>query len=187
MIIIVRISFVFVDMASVSMANRPKTFRFVRKADSSENRAGRRFDWCGKRAGKTLRFIKIAGRLTLKFRNGYDNLGRVPSQRDPVFPVRLPNRKRVDSLAAPLWWRSTNMNPKRRYASQLETTALILPDDFLHPRRNFARADCPLQGTYREILRQKSYRLRPCRKRHPVVLSANRPAVLQSHPRSGCQ
>ena len=113
MIIIVRISFVFVDRASVSMANRQKTLRFARKADSSgnragrrfdlcRNRAGRRFDLCGKRAGKMLRFVKKAGRLTLKFRNGYDNLGRVPNQRDPVFPVRLPNRKRVDSLAAPL-------------------------------------------------------------------------------------
>ena len=102
MIIIVRISFVFVDRASVSMANRQKTLRFARKADSSGNRAGRRFDLCGKRAGKTFRFIKIAGRLTLKFRNGYDNLGRVPNQRAPVFPVRLPNRKRVDSLTAPL-------------------------------------------------------------------------------------
>ena len=113
MIIIVRISFVFVDRASVSMANRQKTLRFARKADSSgnragrrfdlcRNRAGRRFDLCGKRAGKMLRFVKKAGRLTLKFRNGYDNLGRVPNQRDPVFPVRLPNRKRVDSLTAPL-------------------------------------------------------------------------------------
>ena len=91
MIIIVQISFVFVDRASVSMANRQKTFRFARKADSS-----------GNRAGKMLRFVKKAGRLTLKFRNGYDNLGRVPNQRDPVFPVRLPNRKRVDSLTAPL-------------------------------------------------------------------------------------